>query len=325
MLEHGHRLTEGKQKVNGMNESVGLVFSVAGVLALAVPVLWMRHRAVHRQQLKVAFRRIIALRGLIYDVQVHRGRCHATLNGDESSRRIMLDARARIDRSAAEFRYMAYGLSELQRPLSAIDQWDRLKLRADSLPPAASFHQHTALIQDLLGLMERLIHKSHLGSRQAPEQRIAVSQWITVLRVAEMMGQVRAIGAGIASGGSCTGAQRLRLSYLLERLVSVRADLAALGLGNSSISAGITELMVSLKEQAMATDCTIDPSTYFESATRQINLWYAYFDEEVALAKRAWKLSDENDETVSAGSGCQISESQTKVDWNSKTDAKIRS
>ena len=168
-----------------------------------------------------------ALRPLYERMAQVRGMTHAYLNGArafapriEAARKALADDLAKLQRMAESFDGPSGLRAHAERIVRA---WASLQAGAFERPAAEVFAAHTAIIEQVLFLMQAVVERSgllvdaELSSHFLME---IVSQRIP--RLTETLGKARGLGSGMAARGTFTTEQSLRLGGFLQTIRNER-------------------------------------------------------------------------------------------------------
>lgn len=279
-------------------DGLNLFAALGGVLLLAsAVVVVLRHRSWLRKRHVIGLRWCGLLLELVLRMQQHRGMASAMLAGDDSFRTALRHKReeierlflalqalpADIDRSVADI--ASRELPELRK------NWTGLCAQLDGLTPFTSMTRHTALIGTLLFDL-RNIGEVCLSGRIARHDaglEMVVPVFVDRLpALSEALGQIRALGSGVAAAGGASAEDRVRLSYLIHRINELvgRSESAlehagllklaetASGFEHSRVRVGQLLDMV-CRDLLEAREVKVSPQTYFACASTAIDSVFA--------------------------------------------------
>lgn len=214
-------------------------FIVLGLLGLLMSVLptWVAVRgaldgmAQARQQAEgmVPLR---ALNQVVQLLQVHRGLSAGMLGGNAAlaARRPQVrDALAgAMDAADARLAASAHTPAAQRAEWAALRQrWQALEpaVAARQLEPAQSLARHTALIADVMGLNETLLHLYGLQTdAQADTNALVQTALVHAPLLAEKLGVLRAQGTGFLSRGELPPLGRGQLQMLVQRVQELQGQ-----------------------------------------------------------------------------------------------------
>ncbi len=170
-----------------------------------------------------------AVRVLVKGTQEHRGMSSSYLNGDtsfkariEDQQKKLNDAMVSIDRLDDKY----------ARSLKSTKDWNEAKVGLqnlmkdlETLVPSQSFKTHTEIIASLIRLTENVSDNAKLVLQDNMEMYYLMDQVVLkVPRVAEFMGQSRALGSGVAAKKSITVEEKDSLRNLTQSITSLLED-----------------------------------------------------------------------------------------------------
>ena len=282
----------------------------AAGLVLCVPLGMVIYFLVEEQNVAIAFTRkeiigveqIVPLRRLVDHLQRHRGLAQRALSGDRTVELAMEQEATLLKRSfadiarVAERRADALGTAESRQALH--ERWKALREDWRGLEPDEAWVRHSALVEDGLALIRHIGNASNLITDPALDSyylMIVVVERIPIM--AEMLGQLRGLGAGAAAAGRLDGTARDRLlvsfTHLLTGNRRLRYDLGIALDTNPALLRNMEQSFDELQERYGAFLETtetrllyprrdgkidLDPGVYFDQATTVIEAVYVFFD-----------------------------------------------
>ena len=203
-----------------------IALTLAISLTLILPGLNSGIDATRKERLGVEYVR--ALRDLLADAQQYRGMSSAYLSGDRTFK-AALDAKRRdIENDIGKVDELDRRLGET---LQTTERWvlwkkqrEALAIKEFGISPQRSFIVHTESITRLLGLIAHAADKSGLSlDGDIGSHHLAQAATGELLQLVEHMGQIRALGSGIAARKQLGAEDRTRLIVLIG-LIDSSAD-----------------------------------------------------------------------------------------------------
>ena len=162
---------------------------------------------------------IVKLRPLLEFIPQHRGMTNGYLNGTDSFHDKIMSKRKLIDQ---HFSALVIYDDQYRHVLKTADKlsnitrsWDSLKATAFQGPAPEVFQRHTALIGEVIELLEHIAETSALALDPNSDSYNLVNVIIDHLpAMTEIMGQGRGMGAGIAARKSIKLQETIRLSVI---------------------------------------------------------------------------------------------------------------
>ena len=249
---------------------------VAGVLFFAL------HRHLRRQRrslIQSNIEQLALLRIVIAGLQRHRGLSNLVLSGDNSMSEDLANARQLLDEKLNGVQHL--DITYIHAWENLIDHWSRLR-QGRNKDQSYNLIQHNLLIHHCIFLMEDVANEIDLTEGRA-ELGYLPCIWRDVIHAAEWAGQARALGTSIASAGSSSVDQRVRMHFLYQKIEYLSGK-AFTTLQNHVVSyPEVNVFRLQQSEQVIAgfLDCMkhdllseatpyIDAKTYFQKASESI-------------------------------------------------------
>ncbi len=258
--------------------------SIASVLLLVLAVRGRRQQRLQHRQLRLGLIHLSRLQQLIMLCQQHRGTSNAVVNGDQSLRPQLMNLQQQIDSFINDRQNQV--LERFPQWQSFIDHWPRLKQSVlDSNQKAFLLvRQHNVMIDVQLSLIDDVSRYYRLHLLMLDNMTRVSEVCLDTLRVAETIGQMRAIGSGICSRGRVDGADAIALEFLhrsvqgrteelLRELQSIKNPQLREVLNNQLplIRDHISHLLQLVEQEVLSKKITqLDATKYFSVATRPI-------------------------------------------------------
>lgn len=268
---------------------------ISAIALLALAALYLRHRQRHQQdsqRLQIA-RKALEGSGILLDlvraIQQHRGLSSGWLAGERSFEQRLHERRREIDRHLNGLAEIARLETAMPRPCFTHQnlvlfrfQWRELVEDLPVLSIEQSIARHSLMISRALDWL------SSLGEARI---ELAVPDKVTAGLVrnhadrlpmlAEYLGQVRAVGSGVAARQQCSPVARVRLRYLTTRaeMLLKEAHAAAQNAESNAAAKAVTELLGVVNRQLLGTGTIkLKADVYFETATRAIDAVYGWVE-----------------------------------------------
>lgn len=259
--------------------------SAAGVLLLVMAARWRQQQRSQHRQVKCGLSHLSRLQQLLMLCQQHRGTSNAVVNGDQSMQSQLSDLQQQIDSfiRAPQSRQ----LDQFPQWQSFVDHWPRLKQNVlDSKQKTFLLvRRHNIMIEGQLSLIDDVCRHYRLHYLMLDNMTRVSEVCLDTLRVAETIGQMRAIGSGICSRGKVDGADAIALEFLhrsvrgrteelLRELQAIKNPQlrAVLNQHLPLISSHTGQLLQLLEQEVLGKKITqLTPAKYFHTATRPIS------------------------------------------------------
>lgn len=232
-----------------------------------------------KQQQLTGFNVLVQLRKLLTNVQQHRGLSNGLLNGDINLASRLSQQASQVDDNINYLNqhYQQAISDKTLQPLSRwqaiTEHWSRLSHNTHKHTPGNSMQQHNKLILNILYFIDDIteLHQIYkIADMQSESMR---HDWLDLLFTAENIGQIRAIGTGVAAARKCTSVERIRLNFLCHSLQQSVEE----GLPLSDTSA-ITALVDTVTEQIIIENPEIEVEQFFNIASKCIEIVFNEFD-----------------------------------------------
>jgi len=229
MIEQAVEYAMKRMKVWQKLGFLGIVFLIPLTIFSYKMIASMRAMGIgFAEQERIGVEYLMPLYTLLEDLQQHRDRAAALLNGESGFAERMIAKRGEV---LTDLRLIDTIDQRLGATLQTTERWTALRKRmwqlVESTPSdkaQENFQRHTALIEELLSFM------AHIGDRSKlvldPDLDSAYLIDLVVRQIpqfSESLSQARGIGAGIAARKSKTDDERLRLSKI-NAFIEVRAQ-----------------------------------------------------------------------------------------------------
>ena len=231
-----------------------------------------RQRRLQRYQLGLDAVR--QLRQLITLFQRHRGLTTALLRApDEALQRQLGQVQSQLEPLLLQLHKRPL-VTTLERWQAARDHWLRLSGRYHELSVAINLAQHNQLIQSLLYLLEDVALSAGLPRLSQGSTLDLGLLWRDLLPAAELIGQARALGSGVAAAGSCGSGERIRLRFLADKLRRIREQpflnqpASAQHASGANARQLLAELETLIQQQLLSAEPQISAEEYFQRASQ---------------------------------------------------------
>jgi len=258
-------------------------FTVVGLIFLISRLALLRKQEQNRIEQGLVL--TVHLKHVIDSCQKHRGTSNAIHQGNAKLKPQLVNLQRDIDR------LIHSGDSQLLQRFpqweSFAEHWPRLKKHAlaGDLKSHNLVRQHSLMIDGQLSLLDDVM-RDHDLHRMMLDRCTRVSEiCLDTLRVAETVGQTRAIGSGICAHGTCEGADRIIIDFLrisvqnttqelLKEINSINnEDLhATLQSASHTIKDSVGKLVNMVETQVLKDGrLQLDSNDYFNTSTRAID------------------------------------------------------
>lgn len=219
-------------------------------------------------------------KNLMRAMQTHRGISYRVLNSDNSKRSELKQLEQQITESADNLKELQDmpGIADYWQAFQ--DHWQRLHISNLNISADNNLQQHNKLISVLIAIAEDLMTGGHWLDNDQQQYQKPVQLLLVLLNSAEWVGQARALGAGILASGTCSSVERIRMSFLKNKLQQQQPLLP------EHLHHPLQEMMMTIEEKLLTTQQSVaDKDEYFIIATRIIDILMENFEQTMDAIK----------------------------------------
>lgn len=258
-----------------------IVSLLVSILLLVVVGCLVRQSAERKSRADAVYC-LSKMHSLIGQVQKHRGMTASYLQGNKSAELTLQEVRRNIAQVKSDLTGHTVILN-MERWIGFSDHWTRLERNSMSLSLASSFEQHTALIENLLYMLEDLADQTGLSKSDAQEYRQLEILWRELPQVVEYIGQARAVGMAVSTKGESNQIDKVKLGYLHEKISNFSALVfdrlgsnASRSIGRDSSLSGAKAICVKLVDTIKAefiqsNKVSLSSDAYFSLASQTMD------------------------------------------------------
>lgn len=197
-----------------------LLLSIVGIVALGFVLNRTNKARINR----AIFHCLPLLYAMIGQLQKHRGTTAGFLQGNTQAKQSLDEIQRQVASIESELSLYPV-LTDMERWMSFIDHWSRLKTSCFSLSVEGSFHQHSAMIENVLYLLEDLADAAPIvaSNKRYSSEHINLL-WRDLPLLAECIGQSRAVGMPIAVKGEANQIDKIKIAYLRDKIANIAAN-----------------------------------------------------------------------------------------------------
>ncbi|MDF1589469.1 MAG: nitrate- and nitrite sensing domain-containing protein [Gammaproteobacteria bacterium] len=269
-----------------------LLFFIGVSLLPVMGLVRYIHNKKHQSDgLKAGLALLDQIQKLVLSCQQHRGLSNAVLQGDSNLKQQLLSVQQTIDALIYDGNKM--GLKQFAQWLSFADHWPRLKMHTLSrdLPSQNLVRQHNVMIEGHLSLMDEIVRFYSLHTIMLDQVTRMSGLCLDTLRVAETVGQTRAIGSGVCARGECSGVDKISLNFLRISLMTTTESLfkelssvenkelhVQFNTASHTVKRSVEHLLRALDDFVLVEGNTkIDSNEYFKIATKPIEELFSVY------------------------------------------------
>lgn len=274
--------------------------ALVAILFISTIKYWLSNKKKQADKIKLGLALIVHIQKIISSCQQHRGISNAILQGNTSLKIQLVSIQSQLDKLIAEGNSL--GLNKFPQWESFVGHWPKLKMHAlnRDLTSQNLLRQHNVMVYGHLSLLDDLMSHYELTWIMLGSSIHMSQLCIDTLKVAETIGQSRAIGSGVCSRGECLGIDKISLSFLrisiitptnelLTELAQVDDSLLQSQLKSSSklIRDGVDNLIATIENKVLIDGrIDMDSSEFFKMATQPIDALLTVYQNLVAHALR---------------------------------------
>lgn len=216
---------------------------------------------------------LLNLKTLFILTQQHRGLTNGYLNGDHQLRPQINHIQAEINGVYQALQNQLAWLDGISQLQLIKEQWSDVSTKIDNKSTGQNFNRHCELINALLNFIDDCAEHYTLYELKNANQRSIRYLWQELLKGVESIGQLRAIGTGVAAAGECNSVDKIRLNYLQDTVAKLRK--------NNDDNCPIAALLETVKNNVAIDNPKINAKEYFQQATSTLNSSVQVFDNEI--------------------------------------------
>lgn len=271
-------------EVNGVHTVFQIIPAVLVLLVIAVAIV--RHQAARKQQVQGIIW-LQAMRMLLTHIQRHRGLSSGVLSGDQTLTSAFEGIQQQVSRDFIHIAAVGDWVLHHQGWQAITQHWARLAGNVATLPVARAIDQHNRLIKNILVFVDDIASAHHLAALSSSRSNI----WREVLTLAEMVGQVRAIGTSLCAAGEVVGASPLdtaqkNLHALNAKILEMlEAPRCRNNLNPISLQS-ILNLLSYVDAHILQQGPVVSAKDYYREVTQTLDKLYEEFDHELNKVSR---------------------------------------
>jgi hypothetical protein len=244
------------------------------LLIISGIVLFVQRKKYEGKLIDTGILYLKSLRMLLTHVQQHRGLTNSYLHGNKSVELEIQHMENIAEKEIAEVIVIGDWINQNAKWDSFLDHWSRLSESYKSSNAEYNLKQHNVLIASLLYLIDDLAYAHQL--RKLGLVDTTDTDWRYLLSVAEYIGQVRALGMGAVSRGTCPRTLRIQLKHLCAKIeVNINRTWPEATLRD------LRNFLAIVEHQVVIENPTMSPADYFMLATGCIDHILLEFDRQI--------------------------------------------
>ncbi|GAA6167728.1 hypothetical protein NBRC116591_15380 [Sessilibacter corallicola] len=257
-----------------------LVLAAVGLISL-LSFRYVNQRRLRSRQ-REGLNLIQALQRMLSHVQRHRGLNYGVMKGAIELDCQILDLKHFISEDIHRIEHSNQWLSTTDSWGTITKTWAKLTNPHGTWICEANFSKHNELVELILDCIDLSVTEYQLIQLQTFDtDRSYGYLWQELLPTAELLGQVRALGTGIAAAGYHSDEDRVRLHELV-RAIEVNMDCLWMNiLNNQQLERDIDLFLSSVDDSIIVRKPSIMPHEYFNLGTAAIDGLYNHYQLEI--------------------------------------------
>lgn len=242
-----------------------------------VVFVWKRKLAQSKSQQakRSGLQYLTTLRQLLAAIQQHRGITNGVLCGDDKLQSRLPTLQSDINNHLQTLTHLDEGVRNTSSWRSVEENWPRVRVQFKQWSAEQNLATHNQLLASLLESVEECALYYRLTELPQREGESIALLWNDLLRVAECVGQARALGTGVAAKATCSSVERIRLKYLHQ---SIRRFVTA---QRHSDFPTVKKLLGTIENKVLVLVPSVTAVEYFDDATAALDEVFRVFDERV--------------------------------------------
>ncbi|MGR5092123.1 hypothetical protein ACPV5O_01370 [Vibrio maritimus] len=254
------------------------IAGVSIVLLILGLIVWKRASTYNSIQAsrQGGLQHLTTLRQLLATIQQHRGITNGVLCGDDKLQSRLPSLQSDINRHLQT-------LATLDEPIRGTsswrhveDKWPAVQCHYRQWSAEQNLATHNQLLAAVLESVEECAQHYRLAELPQNDGESVAALWKDLLKVAECVGQARALGTGVAAKSKCSSVERIRLKYLHESIHNfVYAQ-------KHSDYPTVKKLLSTIENKVLIVIPSVAALEYFDDATAALDEVFSVFDERVS-------------------------------------------
>ncbi len=257
--------------------TVALLFACLSVVVF----VWKRRLALSKsQQAKQSgLQHLTTLRQLLAAIQQHRGITNGVLCGDDKLQSRLPSLQSDINDHLQTLTHLDEGVRNTSSWQSVEENWPRVRVQFTQWPAEQNLANHNQLLASLLESVEECAQHYRLTELPQEKGESIAMLWNDLLRIAECVGQARALGTGVAAKAACSSVERIRLKYLHQSI-----DRFVIAQHHSDFPT-VKKLLGTIENKVLVLVPSVAAVDYFDDATAALDEVFRVFDQRVTALR----------------------------------------
>ncbi|GAL37659.1 membrane-associated methyl-accepting chemotaxis protein [Vibrio maritimus] len=251
------------------------------VLLSMVVFLFNRRRIFGKsQQAKLSgLMHLTTLRQLLASIQQHRGITNSVLCGDNKLQSRLPAIQSDINNHLQTLTHLDESVRNTKSWRSVEENWPRVRVQFKQWSTEQNLANHNQLLASLLESVEECAQHYRLSELPQEKGESIALLWNDLLRIAECVGQARALGTGVAAKAACSSVERIRLKYLHQSI-----DRFVIAQHHSDFPT-VKKLLGTIENKVLVLAPSVAAVDYFDDATAALDEVFRVFDQRVTALR----------------------------------------
>jgi len=270
-----------------MDDNAMFFVSVGGVLLsfmIIVVFAAVRKKQLRERRQEKGVIWLHKLRLLLSAIQKHRGLTTGYLKGGNDILKDIGPLQVSIHREVSAIVNVGGWMEEHLRWQNINQHWARLSSNYSTNNADNNLLQHNNLIQNILYLIDDMAQEHDLLLLKSVGDKPLHLLWRELLTAGEYIGQVRAIGTGVAAAQHCDSVSKIRLTYLCKKIEENTQRVWSKIRPDEHHLHKVSELLSCVNDQVMREQPTISSSEYFKIASDALDSIHSQYDYHIEQA-----------------------------------------
>lgn len=271
-------------------ETIAFLTILNSLLIIALYVANHRIRKKSYQRQLKSIKVNASLKAILVNIQKQRGLSLRFINGEQSLDKDIKLQMSNIDRDISSIEHAHSDILDNDDRWSAIrQQWADLKQQVMTLETEKSYIKHCMLIEELIFMIGDVADRGQNEAKTIVNDDESKVIWVNIPQTLEALGKTRAIGSGVASAGSCSQANKIKLRYLSDEInknyQQISQQLVNLSKENAlqspqQITQKVDDLLSSVSQHLILPETPdVSAESFFKQATNTMDSLSSLFDQ----------------------------------------------
>lgn len=273
-----------------MTQQIIVFVAIFFLLVILSTILWFfiqRKQAKLSQQVGLSILQM--LQNMLAHVQRHRGLSYGASKGVIALTPEIADLKHRISSDIELLEKSRSLLITSERWIRITEQWAKISAQQSEPNSGNILAQHNTLAKMILLIISDTVSIYKLTQLRSADSGNSISYlWQELLTTAELLGQARALGTGIAAAGYSESIDRARLTSLVKEIEG-NSDLLWVHISNHQILQDhINKFLLCIEEHINIHKPSVSPEDFFRLGSHAIDGLYEYYKNELMILREKY-------------------------------------